>query len=137
MPYSVGQDLGALAQRHRPLVGMPRVDESPAERRRVHLLVIAFVRLCPAWRTTHGARLIDSTPPAMQRSASPTAISPTGRHHGLETRSAQPVLGHARAPRSAAPASRLAMRADVAVLLAGTVAVAEVHVVEAAGIELG
>jgi len=50
------------------------VDESPAERRVHEFAATAFVgRL--GLSITYGARVMDSTPPAMKTSPSPTAIA--------------------------------------------------------------
>ena len=72
---ALGDVLGGLAHRVRVVpLGQPRVDEPPAERRVGHRAVAAVVRRLGLERT-YGARVIDSTPPPMNTSPSPTAIA--------------------------------------------------------------
>ena len=86
--------------------------------------------------STHGARLIDSTPPATTIDASPASIARAGLDRRLEARAAQAV------DRRAGDGGRQARQQhrhprDVAVVLAGAVGVAEDHVVDRRGVEVG
>ena len=56
-------------------VGHVRVDHAPAERRRVHRRRRRRGKPFSGLSTTHGARLIDSTPPTRTTSASPVSIA--------------------------------------------------------------
>ena len=64
-PVALGDVLGRLAHRlGRVALGHPRVDQAPAERRVVQRLLAARAARSRASAITHGARLIDSEPPA-------------------------------------------------------------------------
>ena len=110
-PVALGQDLGALAERDRPLGrASPGLTIRQPSVRRVQRLVPARVAARPAWAAPTGARLIDSTPPASTSDASPTAIARGWRAiDRLQAGAAQPVdgrAGHASsAARPAAPPS--------------------------------
>ena len=73
---ALGDVLRRLAHRVRVVaLGEARVGEPPAERRVGHLARAAVVGADSALSWTYGARVIDSTPPAMNTSPSPTAIA--------------------------------------------------------------
>ena len=64
-PYSLGEDLGALAERAPSIRRMAGVDHPPAERGRVHRWCAALVRAGRASARPTGRGVIDSTPPAI------------------------------------------------------------------------
>ena len=70
---ALDQLLVRLAQRHRPLGGHALVDQAPAERRR-HRGEVSGREALRRFGSTHGARVMDSTPPATTTSASPTSM---------------------------------------------------------------
>ena len=73
---ALGDVLGGLAHRVRVVaLGQPRVDEAPAERRVGQLARRRGPRRASGLSWTYGARVIDSTPPPMNTSPSPTAIA--------------------------------------------------------------
>ena len=73
---ALGDVLGGLAHRVRVVaLGQARVDEAPAEGRVDQLARRRGRRPPPALSRTYGARVIDSTPPPMNTSPSPTAIA--------------------------------------------------------------
>ena len=85
---------------------------------------------------TSGARDIDSTPPAITRSASPTAIA---RAPSMTACRPEPHSRLTVAPgtRDRQAGEQQAHARDVAVVLAGLVRAAEEHVVDAGGIGAG
>ena len=86
--------------------------------------------------TTHGARLIDSTPPATQTDASPTAIA---RLAWIAASRPEPHRRLTVAPGTVVgrPGEQHRHPRDVAVVLAGPVGVAEEDVVDPLGVEAG
>ena len=116
---ALGHVLARLAHRlEREHRLQPRVGEAPAERRVADGLVAARERRAPACAITSGARDIDSTPPATNRSPSPATTAwhaPTRPRRGPDaqsrfTRDAGDRLRQAREQRGHAR--------DVAVVLA-------------------
>ena len=125
---SVGEDLGALSERDRPLVGHVGVDHPPAERGRVHGLVGARERLVGlehhprrAAHRLHAAGDADLLVPGRDSAARTEGRLMPEPHNrftvapGIEVREARQEHRHPR---------------DVAVVLAGLVGVAEVDVVD-------
>ena len=86
--------------------------------------------------STHGARLIDSTPPARTTSASPTA---TARLASITASSPDPQSRFTVAPGmvTGSPASSTAIRATLRLSSPGLVGVAEVDLLDGAGVEAG
>ena len=128
----VRQDLGALAQRDRPLRGHGRVDHAPAQRRRVQ-------RLVPPRRTV--LRLEESrrgTAHRLHAAGQDRCVADPDRagrmDDRLHPRAAEPVdrrPGHA----GRQPGEQPRHPGHVAVVLAGPVRVAEQDVVDARGVE--
>ena len=84
--------LGGLAHRVRVVErGQLRVDEPPAERRVLELARAAVPRRPRPCPCTNGARVIDSTPPAMNTSPSSDGDRVGGGVDRLEAGAAQPV----------------------------------------------
>ena len=81
---------------------------------------------------TSGARVIDSTPPAITRSASPGGSRAPAWSTASSPDAAQPVHRHAR-DRDGQPGQQRAHARDVAVVLAGLVGAAEEDLVDRAG----
>ena len=84
--------------------------------------------------STHGARVIDSTPPASTTSASPDSIVREPMHRGVEGRAAEPV-DRRRRHRDRQPGQQHRHPADVAVVLAGLVGAAPDHVADRGRVE--
>ena len=85
---------------------------------------------------TYGARVIDSTPPPMNTSPSPTAIACAARVDRLQPGAAQPVDGQAAdLDREAGEEHR--HPGDVAVVLAGLVGAAEDDVLDERRVDAG
>ena len=107
-----------------------RIDEAPADGGVLDLGRCAE-NASGALPMTNGARVIDSTPPAMAKSISPARIARAAVADRVEAGRAQPVDGDAgHAIRQARQQQRHAR--DVAVVLAGLVGAAEDDLVERA-----
>ena len=92
---AVGENLGALPQRDRPLVGMARIDHPPAERRRIHLLMATLVRLGRLLDDPRGPRhRLDATGDHQVGVADRDLAA--GTEDSLHPRATQPIRGGCR-----------------------------------------
>ena len=125
----VGEDLGALAERRpstrRASRGLTIRQPSVVE------CIVSLVRGngLSGFCTTHGARLIDSTPPAMQTRLVAGRDRAAGAERRLHARAAQAVDGRA-GDRGRQAGEQHGHAGDVAVVLARLVGVAEVDLVD-------
>ena len=113
-----------------------RVREAPAERACRTACGRRAGTARRAWPSTSGARLIDSTPPATNRSPSPASTAWQAATIAARPGRAQAVHGHAGHRLRQARQQRRHAR-DVAVVLAGLVGAAEVDVLDLGRVDAG
>ena len=127
---ALGDVLGGLAHRVRVVALRElRVDEAPAERRVVRARAGRGPTAASALAMTYGARVIDSTPPPMNTSPSPTAIAWAAE---LIAWSPEPHSRLTVSPPTSTgqPGQEQRHPRDVAVVLAGLVGAAEDDVLD-------